>query len=330
MFRQWASVAGLVLISAVAAGQDFSSGDENRIELPKATSLAPVGDYYNENLIETLHYRAPQGHAQAGIRFGTSLADDTHWNWENTDIQDKSYSWSDVYLFASYGITDLLNFGVDDTGTMSNTASQDTSTTGWSDPTFYSSYRLFGGLKSDRFLTVELSFSPSTGTAVGQTETQAGNELHGDSRTTLALKGYRVFGRSEISTSGNLEYHSGGGFQYADGSGAYTWDPYTTTSLAGTYRFHIDDRLFAGGTLTVNFPFGASNGNVAQTSSWINYDDFGLIPQLIVGLKVSPEVLVTADYTYDSHSYTADYANGTQGQGSGINQYMHVALSAAF
>jgi hypothetical protein len=317
------------LFTGLAKAQEDSNGDSASTYKPPApkADVTPIEDtqYFNNNLLDTLHFRVPKGDVLLEVRFGTSLNDYSNLLYQGQNSYNHSKSWSDAYVDVNYGISDNFLIGVSDKGTTSTDAQQNVNggnstyaNSGWSDPNLFANFRFLGGLNNDHFASVGLAFSPSMGTAVGATSSSNGNELRGDS---LA---------SELSAKAAINYQMAGAYQNAAGKNGYTWSPYATYDLSGNYRYHISSKYFVGTGLVYNLPYQVFASRNDGASQWVTSDDANLSPHLQVGWKITNNLVAKLDYYYSSNSYTTNYSSGTQASGSGGQQYMHVGLDSQF
>ncbi len=226
---------------------------------------------YEENRVDTLHYRVPQRAFFASASISTPLhyAETIGVNGSTVNTYDTTLLNSSLNV--SYGVFDdflisvtegyLFKKNVTTTALPAGTATT-TEASGFSDPTFSANYRYLGGLKGNYFGNGFLIVSPKSGTAKNSDSGQAGNNLNGSSSVNGGVNFYLVRDVHEFVIEASGTYRTTGSYTSSDPTNSSTSDAYFTWGFTGGYRYHFLDNFYASGSVTltlaqtINYTFG--------------------------------------------------------------------------
>jgi hypothetical protein len=308
MYRIINTIMGLLFVSALA--------------MPHGYASEVGGSGYEENLLNTLHYRSAAGDKYLSLSAVTRLLSDetttesgetvgtlSRTSWEAA--MNFEYGWSDVLLF---GIQADYSFGL---GTMHTTEPSGVqnaySSNGISDPTLHVDYRYWGGLTGTKFGSAYVNLTPAIGSQKNPDSTQTGNNLSGGSSVAVGTNLYWVLGAHEFGVAPALHFYTAG--QYNDQNPANTsnFDSYFNANMVANYRYHVCKTFHIGGNIniiapsSVTYVYGSRSNELSQTVK----NPFNIEPTLTAGWLLRDNVVVSVQYSYNAYTTTTDQTSNT-------------------
>jgi len=303
---QFSAVVVLALASSLAAAAETTVSDS----------------YYEDNLLDTIHYQLPQ-HQWSATAAATTHLNDASMTTQQGGVGTYGYtrtSWSSA-VTASYGITDQLTVGIGETylfgeGTTRTQESTGNvvgySAKGFSDPTLSVSYRYWGGQTGTHFGNAYINVTPALGTRQLDSTAQIGNDLNASSEIAIGTNLIWVAKNQEFALEPHLQYYTSGSASDATAANSYNINSYNYLAMDAAWRFHFLKNYFVEGVIDFIGPINWSQiySNRVTPLSISYTTPFYMEPQLVAGWKVKDNFLMVLNFTYVS-----DQTNFTQSTG---------------
>ena len=219
---------------------------------------------YEENRLDTLHYRVPKNHFNPSAQLSTHLHDFTTVTQAGQVTSTSALSNVSGGVGVAYGITDDFLVTLQENYVFKENTSHmpvggavsTTQSSGLSNPELHANYRYYGGLKGTMFASASFNITPNLGNAVIAEPTQNGNNLAGATSASLGTTGYLVFADvHEFSLNVAGIYTDSGSFFAQDSTNSYSLSSYWKFTLGGNYRLHFLDNFYASASAAVTFGF---------------------------------------------------------------------------
>ena len=296
---------------------------------------------YEDNRIDTLHYRPPQKGINPVIELSTRLNDAetvTQSGQTTATVSRASFASS---LGISYGVVDDFLVGISE-GYLFSLASTRTAqpsgavtnpqSLGLTDPTFHANYRYLGSLKGAFFGSAFLTLTPSVGAALVAGTIQTGNNLSGLTTVTGGTALYWVSGIHEWEAQATASYLSAGTFTAETTAGSYTTNSLFKFSLTAAYRLHLGDAFYLSGSVGATTPYTSILTYANQTPVLTQNADYPIIlsPALTAGLRADSNVVLYVRYTHTSYARNLTPSSGTASTTNVALDLLYLGASVEF
>jgi hypothetical protein len=272
-------------------------------------------------------------------RVTTTLHESTAVNNDLTGQQtsDTATNFTDADITLTYGLLPGLRVGANETELFSSTTNHtnasgtttQTSSSGPSDPTFFSEYRYFEDDEKTRISAdVDLSGSPSIVIHDNATTSQNGNNGRGYGTLSLTAPVYWWVQWNEIELSPEVTRNFSGNSQGAAPASSTYRNANYTGSVTLFDRAHFLEKFYIQASAVFDIPYSVHTitQNPAAISRTTQYP-FHVVPRANLGWLIRKNILLDAEYDYYNYTTTvAETSSSTSNDESTVAFRFYIEL----